>query len=261
MAPWTESFAGGRVEQENTFCAFHGSHFFQQSSSNSSGLPQNSSFFTVQQTQHTLICFVDRQQYYSVWFFYNTTTYLSERTSKLFCLSELAAKQPMRVAAHLTHTASAIYSFGDTSKRQRFLPAVNVNMVFQVLGGLFQVLGGQTAGQMTKFGTPNTWQTMFTAGKKNRSRFDVSPKLYIAEADGSGVVYARGNGPSNLRKINCIQKQFEGIIAKFDNSRLLSGSIGEDPRSGVSIRIRQVWFHRPLSFESFLYYIDLKQIN
>ena len=81
---------------------------------------------------------------------------------------------------------------------------------------------------------------MFTAGKKNRSRFDVSPKLHIAEADGSGVVYARGNGPSNLRKINCIQKQFEGIIAKFDNSRLLSGSIGEDPRSGVSIRIRQV---------------------
>ena len=37
-----------------------------------------------------------------------------------------------------------------------FLPAVNVNMVFKVLGGLFQVLGGQTAGQMTKFGTPNT---------------------------------------------------------------------------------------------------------
>ena len=83
-------------------------------------------------------------------------SYLSERTSKLFCLSELAAKQQMRVAAHLTHTASAIYSFGDTSQRQRFLPAVNVNMVFQVLGGLFQVLGGQTAGQMTKFGTPNT---------------------------------------------------------------------------------------------------------
>ena len=82
-----------------------------------------------------------------------------------------------------------------------FLPAVNVNMVFQVLGGLFQVLGGQTAGQMTKFGMPNTWQTMFTAGKKNRSRFDVSPKLYIAEAYGSGVVYARGNGPSNWRKI------------------------------------------------------------
>ena len=44
MAPWTESFAGGRVELENTFCAFHGSHFFQQSSSNSSWLPQNSVF-------------------------------------------------------------------------------------------------------------------------------------------------------------------------------------------------------------------------
>ena len=54
-----------------------------------------------------------------------------------------------------------------------------------------------------------------------------------------------------------IKKQFEGIIAKFDNSSWLSGSIGEDPRSGVSIRIRQVWFHRALSFESFLYYIDL----
>ena len=53
-----------------------------------------------------------------------------------------------------------------------------------------------------------------------------------------------------------IKKQFEGIIAKFDNSSCLSGSIGEDPRSGVSIRIRQVWFHGPLSFESFLYYID-----
>ena len=52
-----------------------------RSSSNSSWLPQNSSFFTVQQTQYTLICFVDRQQYYSVWFFYNTTTYLSERTA------------------------------------------------------------------------------------------------------------------------------------------------------------------------------------
>ena len=37
-----------------------------------------------------------------------------------------------------------------------------------------------------------------------------------------------------------IKKQFEGIIAKFDNSSCLSGSIGEDPRSGVSIRIRQV---------------------
>ena len=37
-----------------------------------------------------------------------------------------------------------------------------------------------------------------------------------------------------------IKKQFEGIIAKFDNSSWLSGSIGEDPRSGVSIRIRQV---------------------
>ena len=36
-----------------------------------------------------------------------------------------------------------------------------------------------------------------------------------------------------------IKKQFEGIIAKFDSS-WLSGSIGEDPRSGVSIRIRQV---------------------
>ena len=54
-----------------------------------------------------------------------------------------------------------------------------------------------------------------------------------------------------------IKKQFEGIIAKFDNSSCLSGSIGEDPRSGVSIRIRQVWFHGPLSFESFLYYIDI----
>ena len=53
-----------------------------------------------------------------------------------------------------------------------------------------------------------------------------------------------------------IKKQFEGIIAKFDNSSWLSGSIGEDPRSGVSIRIRQVLFHRVLSFESFLYYID-----
>ena len=37
-----------------------------------------------------------------------------------------------------------------------------------------------------------------------------------------------------------IKKQFEGIIAKFDKSSWLSGSIGEDPRSGVSIRIRQV---------------------
>ena len=37
-----------------------------------------------------------------------------------------------------------------------------------------------------------------------------------------------------------IKKQFEGIIAKFDNSNWLSGSIGEDPRSGVSIRIRQI---------------------
>ena len=36
------------------------------------------------------------------------------------------------------------------------------------------------------------------------------------------------------------KKQFEGIIAKFDNSSWFSGSIGEDPRSGVSIRIRQV---------------------
>ena len=37
-----------------------------------------------------------------------------------------------------------------------------------------------------------------------------------------------------------IKKLFEGIIAKFDNSNWLTGSIGEDPRSGVSIRSRQV---------------------
>ena len=37
-----------------------------------------------------------------------------------------------------------------------------------------------------------------------------------------------------------IKKQFEGIIAKFDNSNWLTVSIGEDPRSGVSIRSQQV---------------------
>ena len=30
-----------------------------------------------------------------------------------------------------------------------------------------------------------------------------------------------------------IKKQFEGIIAKFDNSSWFSGSIGEDPRSDI----------------------------
>ena len=45
-----------------------------------------------------------------------------------------------------------------------------------------------------------------------------------------------GNRPGN----SVIIKKIEGIIAKFDNSKWLTGSIGEDPRSGVSIRSRQV---------------------